>query len=149
IPCSMTKWRTSPNGAAPPECLPCCDFEPRLCRAAAARRLLRLLRRSDFTGPSELTVTGVIKSAMHGRRPDIQLRGLQYSRQIVTPVTAYLNMLLVDHGIFRVVHLNQHRLSDKAWRSAQPAPHQIRALAQRGIRTIVNLRGERPCGSYW
>jgi len=77
------------------------------------------------------------------------LRGLQYSRQMFTPVTAYLNMLLVDHGIFRMVHLNRHRLSDKAWRSAQPAPHQIRALAQRGIRTIVNLRGERPCGSYW
>src|SRR5215468_6871444 len=76
---------------------------------------------SDFTGASVLTVTGVIKRAMHGPQQDIPLRGplrgLQYSRQMFTPVTAYLNMLLVDHGIFRMVHLNRHRLSDKAWRS--------------------------------
>jgi protein tyrosine/serine phosphatase len=73
----------------------------------------------------------------------------QDSRRVFTPASAYFNMLFVDHGIVRLVHLNLHRLSDKAWRSAQPAPHQIRALAQRGIRTIVNLRGERLCGSYW
>jgi protein tyrosine/serine phosphatase len=65
------------------------------------------------------------------------------------PTTAYLDMLFADHGIFRLVHLNRHRLSPRAWRSAQPAPHHIRALAQRGIRTIVNLRGERASGSYW
>ena len=52
-------------------------------------------------------------------------------------------MLFVDHGIFRLVYPNSHRLSDKAWRSAQPAPHQIRRFAKAGIRTIVNLRGER------
>jgi protein tyrosine/serine phosphatase len=60
----------------------------------------------------------------------------------------YLDMLLVDHGILRLAYLNKHRLGDKAWRSAQPAPHQIRALARQGIRTLVNLRGERECGSY-
>ena len=31
----------------------------------------------------------------------------------------------------------------RAWRSAQPAPHQIRAVARRGLCTIINLRGER------
>jgi protein tyrosine/serine phosphatase len=61
----------------------------------------------------------------------------------------YLDMLLVDHGIFRMVYTNAHRVSDKAWRSAQPAPHHIRRFARAGIRTIVNLRGERECGSYW
>lgn len=61
----------------------------------------------------------------------------------------YFDMLFVDHGIFRLVYVNQHRLGAKAWRSAQPAPHNIRALAHRGIRTIVNLRGQRVCGSYW
>lgn len=65
-----------------------------------------------------------------------------------TPV-AWVDMLFVDHGIFRLLYVNQHRLSDKAWRSAQPAPHDIRRLAQRGLRTIINLRGERLCGSYW
>jgi protein tyrosine/serine phosphatase len=58
-------------------------------------------------------------------------------------------MLFVDHGIFRVLYLNRHRLGERAWRSAQPTPHQIRALARQGLRTIVNLRGERVCGSYW
>jgi len=86
---------------------------------------------------------------MQESRHDIELRRPQHSRQMFGPATAYLNMLLVDHGIFRLMHLNLHRLSDKAWRSAQPAPHQIRALARRGLRTIVNLRGERRCGSYW
>ncbi len=58
-------------------------------------------------------------------------------------------MLLVDHGIFRLFYANCHKISDKAWRSAQPAPHHIRRFADAGIRTIVNLRGERQCGSYW
>ena len=57
-------------------------------------------------------------------------------------------MLFVDHGILRLLYLNRHRLGQCSWRSAQPAPHQIRALARRGLRTIVNLRGARECGSY-
>ncbi len=58
-------------------------------------------------------------------------------------------MLFVDHGIFRYIYANSHRMSDKAWRSAQPGPHQIRRFAKAGIRTVVNLRGPRDCGSYW
>jgi len=58
-------------------------------------------------------------------------------------------MLLIDHGIFRLAYLNKHCLGNRAWRSAQPAPHDLRALARRGLRTIINLRGERLCGSYW
>jgi protein tyrosine phosphatase (PTP) superfamily phosphohydrolase (DUF442 family) len=61
----------------------------------------------------------------------------------------YLDMLLVDHGVFRMFYVNAHRVSDKAWRSAQPAPHHIRRFARSGVRTIVNLRGERQCGAYW
>ena len=64
------------------------------------------------------------------------------------PTVNYLDMLFVDHGIFRLIYLNRHRLSTEAWRAAQPAPHQIRAIANSGVRTIVNLRGERICGSY-
>lgn len=58
-------------------------------------------------------------------------------------------MLLIDHGIFRLVYVNRHKVSDNVWRSAQPAPHHIKRFAREGIRTIVNLRGERVCGSYW
>ncbi len=61
---------------------------------------------------------------------------------------SYLDMLFVDHGIFRIIYGNSHRLSDKAWRAAQPAPaSDSRRYAKAGVRTIVNLRGERECGS--
>jgi len=86
---------------------------------------------------------------MFGSQQETRGRWPPYSRQMFGPTTAYLDMLFADHGIFRLVHLNRHRLGPRAWRSAQPAPHHIRALAQRGIRTIVNLRGERASGSYW
>lgn len=60
----------------------------------------------------------------------------------------FIDMLFVDHGIFRVAYLNKHRLGKEAWRSAQPAPHQLRRMARRGVKTIVNLRGDRECGGY-
>lgn len=61
---------------------------------------------------------------------------------------AWANMMLVDHAFFRVAYLNMHRLSDKAWRSAQPLPYQIHAMKRRGIRTVVSLRGGQSFGSY-
>ena len=72
-----------------------------------------------------------------------------WARAPLTPLASYLDMLFVDHGIFRVVYLNRHRLSAKAWRSAQPAPHQIATIAGLGVRTVVNLRGAFATGSYW
>jgi len=63
-------------------------------------------------------------------------------------VRAWANMLLVDHGVFRLLYLNKHRVSDRLWRSAQPAPHQIARLKAEGVRTIVNLRGGREHGSW-
>lgn len=70
-------------------------------------------------------------------------------RHATAAPASYLDMLFVDHGIFRVVYSNTHRMSDKAWRSAQPAPHQLRRFARAGVKTVINLRGERECGSYW
>jgi protein tyrosine/serine phosphatase len=61
---------------------------------------------------------------------------------------AWVNMLLVDHGVFRLVYLNKHRVSERLWRSAQPAPHQISRLKAEGVRTIINLRGGREHGSW-
>ena len=57
-------------------------------------------------------------------------------------------MLLADHGVFRLFYLNKHQVTDRLWRSAQPAPHQIAALKAEGVRTIVNLRGGREHGSW-
>jgi protein tyrosine/serine phosphatase len=72
-----------------------------------------------------------------------------WARRMFGPVVWYFDMLVIDHGIFRLFYVNRHRLGDRAWRSAQPAPHHIRALKRRGLRTIINLRGARLCGSYW
>jgi protein tyrosine/serine phosphatase len=64
------------------------------------------------------------------------------------PLLDRFDLIFVDHGIFRLVYPNRHRLAGGAWRSSQPAPHDIRRLAGRGLKTIVNLRGVRDCGSY-
>ncbi len=62
---------------------------------------------------------------------------------------AWANMVLSDHGVFRLAYLNLHRVGDRFWRAAQPAPHQIARLARRaGIRTVVTLRGGREFGAW-
>jgi protein tyrosine phosphatase (PTP) superfamily phosphohydrolase (DUF442 family) len=74
----------------------------------------------------------------------------RWRRPLVTRwdrLRAWANMVFVDHGFFRMVYLNLHPISDRAWRSAQPTPYQIRALARRGVRTVVSLRGGQSFGS--
>ena len=73
----------------------------------------------------------------------------RWAHRAFGPLVHYTDMLLVDHGIFRLAYLNRHRLGRRAWRSAQPAPHQVAALQRLGIKTVINLRGPRHCGSYW
>ncbi len=63
-------------------------------------------------------------------------------------IAAWTNMLLADHGIFRLAYLNRHAVGSKVWRSAQPAPGDIARLARLGLRTVVNLRGGREYGSW-
>jgi protein tyrosine phosphatase (PTP) superfamily phosphohydrolase (DUF442 family) len=90
-----------------------------------------------------------IKRITLGWRQSVAEQSPEWVRRSFGPPASYLDMLFVDHGIFRLIYVNRHRVGARAWRSAQPAPHHIRALARRGIRTVVNLRGERLCGSYW
>lgn len=61
---------------------------------------------------------------------------------------AWTNMLLADHGIFRLLYLNAHRVTPKLWRAAQPAPGDIAWFARQGVRTVVNLRGGREHGAW-
>jgi protein tyrosine phosphatase (PTP) superfamily phosphohydrolase (DUF442 family) len=89
------------------------------------------------------------KSVMKSGRRAIVERSPCWLNRMLGPCIKYLDMLLLDHGVFRVLYLNKHRVGENVWRSAQPAPHHIRALARQGVRTIVNLRGERMCGSFW
>jgi protein tyrosine phosphatase (PTP) superfamily phosphohydrolase (DUF442 family) len=84
-----------------------------------------------------------------GWRQSLAERTPDWMRNALGPTASYLDMLFVDHGVFRMIYVNRHRIGAQAWRSAQPAPHHIRRLARQGLKTIVNLRGERLCGSYW
>ena len=61
---------------------------------------------------------------------------------------AWTNMLVADHGIFRLVYPNRGRVSADLWRSAQPSPGQVAWFARAGGKTIVNLRGGREHGSW-
>jgi protein tyrosine phosphatase (PTP) superfamily phosphohydrolase (DUF442 family) len=70
-------------------------------------------------------------------------------RSRFAPILCYAEMLFIDYGVVRLAYNNRHRVSKDVWRSAQPAPHHVRRLADRGIKTIVNLRGEQTFGTRW
>ncbi|GGE48176.1 protein-tyrosine-phosphatase [Agaricicola taiwanensis] len=68
-----------------------------------------------------------------------------------SPLTRILGAaehLFIDHALFRYIYLNLHRVSPNMERAAQPSPLHIRAAARRGVKTVINLRGERNCASY-
>ncbi len=69
-------------------------------------------------------------------------------RDALAPAVHYLDMLLFDHLVIRLVFPNRHKLSHTAWRSAQPLPHQINTLKNLGIRTVINLRGNEGTTTY-
>lgn len=54
-----------------------------------------------------------------------------------------------DHGFLRVLFQNLHQISPEMWRANQPSPKQVVEHAEkRGIKTILNLRGESTKGYY-
>jgi protein tyrosine/serine phosphatase len=61
----------------------------------------------------------------------------------------YAEMLFIDYGLVRTFYNNRHRVGRDSWRSAQPAPHHIAWAGKRGIKTIINLRGEQSYGTRW
>ncbi len=63
-------------------------------------------------------------------------------------IWAWIDMVFVDHGIFRLIYLNKHRVSPQFWRAAQPTPGQLHQSAHDGVKTVVNLRGGREFGSW-
>ena len=54
---------------------------------------------------------------------------------------AYLHYLWNDHAYLRLGWTNAHWISEELVRANQPWPFQVKAWRDRGIRTIVNLRG--------
>ncbi|MDZ4371846.1 MAG: sulfur transferase domain-containing protein [Phenylobacterium sp.] len=53
----------------------------------------------------------------------------------------YADYMWNDHAYLRLGFSNAHWISEELVRANQPWPHQIAAWKDRGIRTIVNLRG--------
>lgn len=88
------------------------------------------------------------RASKRGRRAVVD-HAPGWAKTWLGPFATYADMLFLDHGIFRVAYLNKHALDEQAFRAAQPTPGQIKRLAEQGVKTIVNLRGERECGSYW
>jgi protein tyrosine/serine phosphatase len=62
---------------------------------------------------------------------------------------AWRDSLLVDHAVFRTVWTNfAEVLPGRLYRSNHPTPGHLRAAARRlQLRTLINLRGPRACGS--
>ncbi len=82
-----------------------------------------------------------LHGAIHNAPPAIRTR--------IGPALCYVEMLVHDYGIARVLYNNRHRISDGAWRSAQPEPHHIGWIAKKGVKTVINLRGDRSFGTAW
>lgn len=64
-------------------------------------------------------------------------------------VRAWSDSLLVDHAVFRVLWDNWAEVvPGRIYRSNHPTPARLAAAVKRhGIRTLINLRGHRQCGS--
>lgn len=55
--------------------------------------------------------------------------------------------MLGDHGFLRTVYDNTHEIAPgKMWRTYQPSPAHLERWASKGVKTVVNLRGDNPSG---
>ena len=54
-----------------------------------------------------------------------------------------------DHAFLRLAFSNAHWLGPDLVRTNQPSPRQLAGWARRGIKTVINLRGERDESYYW
>ncbi len=60
---------------------------------------------------------------------------------------AWRALMLGDHGFLRKIYNNTHEVAKgKLWRTYQPSPQDLKRWKDRGIKTVVNLRGDRPSG---
>ncbi len=55
---------------------------------------------------------------------------------------AYSDYCWHDHAFLRKKFQNAHEISKGVWRSNQPSPEQLAVWKEKGIKTIINLRGD-------
>lgn len=69
-------------------------------------------------------------------------------------LAAWADLLVVDLGLLRLPVNRPVEVVPGIWRSNQPTPWRLKRLAQRGFKSVLNLRGEGHSGafhleSYW
>ena len=101
-------------------------------------------------------MAGLIKQARRGLRRKLgeavhraTERSSPWVKRTFGPALCYAEMLVSDYGFIRLIYNNRHRISQDAWRSAQPAPHHISWAARQGIKTVINLRNDQSFGTRW
>jgi len=101
--------------------------------------------------PQKPQLTEAEKAERRKRNQAILKAKIEQSLDFTKPENrswAWRNSMLTDHGFIRLVYFHPMRVSGKLYRASQPAPHHLAKAAKQGIKTIVNLRGARLCGSY-
>lgn len=61
---------------------------------------------------------------------------------------AWRGLMLADHGVLRLIYDNTHWIDDQLARTYQPSPGKLAKFAKRGVKTVVNLRGESDTGFF-
>ncbi|WLD59444.1 sulfur transferase domain-containing protein [Salinispirillum sp. LH 10-3-1] len=61
---------------------------------------------------------------------------------------AWLELMLVDHGFLRPFYNRPEAILPGVYRSNHPSPRAVKALAARGVRTIISLRGKGHNGPF-
>ena len=60
---------------------------------------------------------------------------------------AWRALMLGDHGFLRTIYDNTHEIAPgKMWRTYQPSPAHLERWTAKGVKTVVNLRGDNPNG---
>ena len=55
----------------------------------------------------------------------------------------------MDHEVLRQFYHNDYEIDKNVFRSNQPSPERIKLWGDRGIKTIINFRGETNQGAYF
>lgn len=60
---------------------------------------------------------------------------------------AWRALMFGDHGFLRTIYDNSHEIArGRMWRTYQPSPAHLERWAAKGVKTVINLRGEKPTG---
>lgn len=87
-----------------------------------------------------------MSSSLKSRFREIE-KGLRrrYGRDISTPEArrrAWWHFQLLDHAFLRAWWWNIYQIAPDVWRSNQPSPGRLKRYQEKGIKTVINLRGE-------